>query len=198
MLRRITFTSLALTLLLSSLYSPTLEAEKVLKRSIQSSPETLDPHTSIGIHPLMVIRDLFEGLTNAAPDNGVLPGVAEKWDISEDGKHYTFYLRKNAKWSDGSPLLAKHFVKGLRRAINPKTAASKASLLYIIENAEDIVKGTIKDVKKLGVRYEGDHILHLHLAYPNPYFLNMLTHSIFFPMRGWIEFTRLKELEVSR
>lgn len=184
MLRRITFTSLALTLLLSSLYSPTLEAEKVLKRSIQSSPETLDPHTSIGIHPLMVIRDLFEGLTNAAPDNGVLPGVAEKWDISEDGKHYTFYLRKNAKWSDGSPLLAKHFVKGLRRAINPKTAASKASLLYIIENAEDIVKGTIKDVKKLGVRYEGDHILHLHLAYPNPYFLNMLTHSIFFPMRG--------------
>lgn len=178
---------LALTLLLSFLLSPLCEAatqEKVLRRSLQSSPETLDPHTSIGIHPLMVIRDLFEGLTNASPDNGVLPGVAEKWEISEDGKHYKFYLRKNAKWSDGTSVLAKHFVRGMRRAITPKTAAPKASLMYIIENAEAILKGKIKNVKKLGVRYEGDHILHIQLAYPNPYFLNMLTHSVFFPMRG--------------
>lgn len=186
MQRRIALKKLTLTLTFLALFSP-LHAmdsqEKVLRRSLQSSPETLDPHTSIGIHPLIVIRDLFEGLTNAAPDNGVLPGVAERWEISEDKKTYKFYLRKDAKWSDGAPLVARDFVKGIRRAVTPETAASKASLLYILENAEDILKGKIKDIKQVGAIYEGDHILYLKLAYPNPYFLNMLTHSIFFPMR---------------
>lgn len=156
-------------------------AEQHLRRSIQSSPDTLDPHVALGIHPLIVLRDLYEGLVNASPNNEALPGVATKWDVSDDGKEYTFYLRPNAKWSDGTSVTAEHFVYGWKRALDPKTTSLKASLLYIVENAEEIVKGT-KTLDDLGIKAIDTHILKIRLHNPYPYFLNLLTHSVFFPL----------------
>lgn len=156
-------------------------SQQHLRRSIQSSPDTLDPHVAFGIHPLSVLRDLYEGLTNASPDNDALPGVATNWDISENRKEYTFYLRKDAKWSDGTPVTAEHFVYGWKRALDPKTASTKVNLLYIIENAEEIVKGT-KKIEDLGIKAIDAHTFKVTLRNPYPYFLNLLTHSIFFPL----------------
>ncbi|MDP1723513.1 MAG: peptide ABC transporter substrate-binding protein [Alphaproteobacteria bacterium] len=152
-----------------------------LRRSIQSSPDTLDPHVALGIHPLSVLRDLYEGLTNASADNEALPGVATKWDISEDRKKYTFHLRHDAKWSDGTPVTAEHFVFGWKRALDPKTTSPKADLIYIIENAEEIVKGT-KKIDDLGIKAIDPYTFEVTLRNPYPYFLNLLTHSIFFPL----------------
>lgn len=158
-----------------------MSSSQHLRRSIQSSPDTLDPHVAFGIHPLSVLRDLYEGLTNASPDNEALPGVATKWDISEDGKEYTFYLRQDAKWSDGTPVTAEHFIFGWKRAIDPKTPSLKAALLYVIENAEEIAKGA-KKVDDLGVEAIDAYTLKVKLHNPYPYFLNLLTHSVFVPL----------------
>ena len=76
-----------------------------------TEPQGLDPHIVTGVPEHHLLISLCEGLTIANPRGGEnLPGVAESWQISEDGKIYTFFLNKNAKWSNGDSLVAEDFV----------------------------------------------------------------------------------------
>ncbi|MDO4643217.1 MAG: peptide ABC transporter substrate-binding protein, partial [Cardiobacteriaceae bacterium] len=68
-------------------------AEAILRRGNGSEPKTIDPQVSEGVPESNIMRDLFEGLTAEDGSANVIPGVAETWDISEDGKKYTFHLR---------------------------------------------------------------------------------------------------------
>jgi len=178
-LRRCYGAALAATLLLSSAVAP---AGTILQRGNKDEPETLDPHRSDGIQEYWVQSDLFEGLTRIDPHGKIVPGVAESWEIAADGLSWTFHLRPDLKWSDGTKLTSEDFVWSLRRAVDPKTAASYASILNPIVNAQAITDGTEKDLGKLGVSAPDARTLVIRLAAPTAYLGGVLTLGIAFPV----------------
>lgn len=150
----------------------------------KSEPETIDPALYTGHPDATIIIQLFEGLTSFHPQTlEPIPGVAEKWDISPDGTTYTFYLRKDAKWSDGKPVTAEDFHYSLVRLLEPKTAARYAYQGYYIRNGEKYNKGEINDVSELGIEVIDDHTLRIVLESPTPYFPSLLYHTSLYPVR---------------
>ena len=158
-----------------------LAAEQVLHRGNGSEPQTLDPHLAEDVPSANILRDLFEGLTSEAPDGRIVPGVAERWNISRDGLTYTFYLRRDARWSNGDPLLAEDFVWSLRRSADPATASTLANILLPIAQADAVLAGTAPP-EALGVSALDERILQIRLAAPTPYLLSLLTHSSTYPV----------------
>ena len=164
-----------------------LAAEQILHRGNGSEVQTLDPHKAEGVPASNILRDLYEGLTIEAPDGKVIPGAAQSWEISEDGRVYTFHLRKAAKWSNGDPVTAHDFVYGLRRSADPATASKYSLILSPILNAEDVVAGT-QPVENLAVKALDDHTLEITLKAATPYFLGLLNHSSTYPVhQGSVE-----------
>jgi len=156
-------------------------AETVLHRGNSGEPTSLDyAHISINIEGF-IIYDLFEGLTIHGPDGKILPGVAESWTMSDDSTVYTFKLRDNAKWSDGTPVTAGDFQFAMQRIEDPKTAAQYANLLFPIKNAEKVNKGEVP-VDQLGVKVVDDKTLEITLERPTPYILELLSHYTALPI----------------
>ena len=111
----------------------------------------------------------------------VIPGAAESWKVSDDGKVYTFNLRKGATWSNGDPVTADDFVYSFRRLEDPATAAEYASMLYVVKNAKEINEGK-KKPEELGVKAVDANTFEVTLNAPTPYFLEMLTHQANYPV----------------
>jgi len=160
--------------------SPAL-AEAVLHRGNAGEPQTLDQaHTSINIEEF-ILKDLYEGLTIYDASGKIVPGAAETWDLSDDGLTYTFKLRGDAKWSDGSPVTAEDFAFSFRRVEDPKTAAGYANILYPIKNAEKVNKGEAQPTD-LGVKAVDEKTLEITLERPTPFFLELLAHQTALPV----------------
>lgn len=160
--------------------SPAL-AEAVLHRGNAGEPQTLDQaHTSINIEAF-ILKDLYEGLTIYDAAAKIVPGVAETWELSDDGTVYTFKLRADAKWSDGSPVTAEDFVFSIRRVEDPKTAAGYANILFPIKNAEKVNKGELP-TDQLGVKAVDEKTLEITLERPTPFFLELLAHQTALPV----------------
>jgi oligopeptide transport system substrate-binding protein len=156
---------------------------RFLNFSAGGEPENIDPGYASESISTVIISTLFEGLVSERPKDGdPLPAAAEKWIISKDKKVYTFHLRKNVKWSDGSLLTAHDFVYSWERVLNPKTAAQYAFIMYYIQNAKAYNKGELTDFSKVGVRALGEHKLKITLENPTPFFLDLLTYSTFSPV----------------
>lgn len=158
------------------------EAETILQRGNKDEPETLDPQKSDGTQEYWVQSDLFEGLTRIDAHGKIVPGVAQSWDIAPDGLAWTFHLRPGLKWSDGSPLTAEDFVWSFRRAVDPKTAASYASILYPVVGARAINEGKEKDLAKLGVSAPDPQSFVVKLSEPTAYLAGVATLGIAFPI----------------
>jgi len=154
---------------------------QVLYRGNGEEPQTLDPHRASGVPSAHILRDLFEGLTTEAPDGSIIPGAAMRWNISRDGRLYTFYLDREARWSNGDPLTAEDFVFSLRRSADPVTASNSAHMLLPILNAREVIGGQ-KPPSELGVAQLDEFTLQITLVDPTPYFLGLLTHSITYPV----------------
>ena len=163
--------------------SSTVSARTVLHRGNGAEPQTLDVHRSSGVTEANIQRDLFEGLVTETADGSIVPGAAERWEVSEDGKIYTFFLRDNGRWSDGTPVIASDFVYAFRRALSPETASDYAFVLWLIENAEAFNKGDIKDAEKLGVQALDEKTLQIRLTSPAPYLPGLLTHHMAYPVQ---------------
>ena len=153
----------------------------VLRKGNGPEPQTLDPHKAEGVPASNILRDLYEGLLSEAPDGQQAPGVAHHLKISADGKIYTFFLRKTARWSNGDPLTAQDFVYSLRRSIDPATGSSYSQVLSSIVNVEAIIAGKLP-VETLGVKALSAHTLQITLKAATPYFLSLLTHSTTYPV----------------
>jgi oligopeptide transport system substrate-binding protein len=154
---------------------------QVLHKGNGAEPQTLDPHRAEGVPSSNILRDLFEGLVAEAPDGTLIPGTARRWEVSADGKTYTFELRKDARWSNGDPVTAGDFVFGLRRSVDPKTLSQYSSILYPIRNAEAIVNGE-KPPEALGITAPDDFTVIIELNAAAPYLPGMLTHSTTYPV----------------
>jgi oligopeptide transport system substrate-binding protein len=161
---------------------PSVLAEvQQLQRDNGQEPQTLDPHLAEGLPSAHILRDLFEGLTAESPEGRIIPGAAIRWNISADGKTYTFYLRRDARWSNGDPVTAEDFVYGLRRSADPATASRYAAVLLPIENAAEVLAGDLPP-GELGVSAMDDFTLQIRMRGPTPYFLALLHHSSTYPL----------------
>ncbi|MDO9452483.1 MAG: peptide ABC transporter substrate-binding protein [Stagnimonas sp.] len=156
-------------------------AQQVLHHGNGSEPNALDPHRVEGVSANNIVRDLFEGLTGISPTGEVIPAAAAQWTISEDGRIYTFALRENLRWSDGSALTAEDFVAGFQRSINPATGNTFAQMLSAIDNADAVLKGRVP-VTALGVSAPDARTVVIRLAAPTPYLLGLLSHPTAFPV----------------
>ncbi|SUO96459.1 peptide ABC transporter substrate-binding protein [Suttonella ornithocola] len=167
---------------LIALVSASTFAETVLRRDNGAEPKSIDPQISTESAGSTIIYDIFEGLTKTNIEGNIVAGAAKSWEVSEDGKTYTFHLRDNGKWSDGNPVTAQDFVYAWQRAVNPATASEYAFVLYPVENAEAIANGEEKDITKLGVKAIDDKTFEVHLNYPVPYFLGLTAHYTTYPV----------------
>jgi oligopeptide transport system substrate-binding protein len=157
--------------------------EQVLHRGIGYEVSELDPHLVVGIAEGDVLRALFEGLVTEDPvDLHPVPGVAERWEVSPDGIAYTFHLRADAKWSDGTPVTARDFVASFRRILTAGLGAEYASMLYILQGAEAFHKGAVSDFAQVGAVAVNERTLRLTLEHPAPYFLALLMNPPWLPV----------------
>ncbi|MCQ6532860.1 peptide ABC transporter substrate-binding protein [Bacillus mycoides] len=156
-------------------------AKQVLNRTENQEIPTMDTSKSTDTLGAQILGNTMEGLYRLDKDNKPIPAAAESSTKSEDGKKYTFKLRKDAKWSNGDPVTAKDFVYGWQRLLDKNTAAEYAFIAYYIKNAEAINKGE-KPGTELGAKAVDDYTLEVELEKPVPYFLNLLAFPSYYPL----------------
>ncbi len=160
----------------------TLSDKQELVRGNGAEPQSLDPHKIEGVPEANVNRDLLEGLVISDLQGHPQPGVAQSWE-TKDSKVWIFHLRKDAKWSDGSPVTAQDFVYSWRRLSDPQTASPYESYPQYahIVNIDDIISGKMKP-DTLGVKAIDATTLEVDLSEPVPYFPKLLTHPSMSPV----------------
>ncbi|HUR45026.1 MAG TPA: peptide ABC transporter substrate-binding protein [Candidatus Saccharimonadales bacterium] len=154
-----------------------------------AEPESLDPAIITGQPDGRIGSALWEGLMRLDPKTATpVPALAERWEISPDGKIYTFYMRTNAFWSTGQPITAEDIVYSWRRVADPATASDYSGQLFFVKNAEAINTGKIKDLTQLAVQALDAHTLRVELIEPTPFFLDLCAFRTLYAVpRWWIE-----------
>ena len=150
---------------------------------LETEVQSLDPQVATDGTSFEVIADYTDGLMQMDADGAAVPAIAETYDISEDGKTYTFHLR-DAKWSNGEAVTAADFVFGWQRAVDPATASEYSYMLSDIGqvvNAAEIIAGE-KPVTDLGVTAVDDKTLEVQLNVPVSYFLSLMYFPTFYPV----------------
>jgi len=176
-------------------------------------PNTLDPQRMSYQQDFRLCYGLFEGLLRwdiFSEDFHVVPSLARRWSVSEDGLVYTFHLEPSAKWSNGDPVTAHDFIYSWRRAMMPETAADYSALFFCIQGAEEFFAWRVAQLDEYGARPSGekseaaairlraaceqrfmdtvglraidDHTLEVTLARPTAYFLDLCAFGPFFPV----------------
>lgn len=155
--------------------------EQVLNWNLGADPKTLDPQLNSASDGGYVINNIFEGLMREV--NGELqPAAAERYEVSEDGLTYTFYIREDAKWSDGEPLTAQDFEYAWKRALDPETASEYAFQMYYIKNGQEYFNGEASR-DDVAVKAIDEKTLEVTLVAPTPYFLSLTSFYTYMPVR---------------
>lgn len=157
-------------------------ADEQVMRIPAGEPVTMDPGVSYGDDELVVILNIFEGLTGIDQKTGeVVPRIAEAWEPNEDGTEFVFTIRQGVTWSDGTPINATDFVESWRRVLDPNTLSEYIPALYPVKNAEAIANGEM-DLTDLGVEAVDDTTLKVTLEAPTPYFPLLATTWTYSPV----------------
>ena len=161
----------------------TLASDQTFTYRVGDESPSIDPGLVEDVDGADVVRDLFEGLYNQDAEGNLVPGVALRHTVSDDGLVYTFTLRDNAKWSNGDPVTAGDFVYAWQRAASPELASPYSWYIDLmsIENGGDVIGGDM-DPSELGVTAIDDTTLEVRLSQPLPYFPQMVTHGTTFPV----------------
>jgi oligopeptide transport system substrate-binding protein len=162
---------LALSLLLGSCGESAKRADLVFINSAEI--ETPDPAMATDQVSMRISESLFEGLCRNNFKGEATPGMAERWDVSEDKKHYIFHLRPNIVWSNGDPVTAQDFVLSWERALRKSTGSDYAPQLYPLLNARAYNEDKLKDFTQVGVKAIDDRTLETTLENPIPYWLDL-------------------------
>jgi len=164
---------IGLALVLVGSLAASAHAESVLRRGNGAEPTTLDPHKTDERVVSNILRDLFEGLVTTGPDGRIIPGAAESWTISDDGKIYTFKLRADGRWSNGEPLTSEDFVYSLRRSLGSEAGGDVAANIAIIKNGIEVISKQLPPTD-LGIEAPDAATVRMTLNNPAPYFLALL------------------------
>ena len=151
---------------------------------LETPVQSLDPQQATDGTSFEVIADYTDGLMQMDSDGQAVPAIAESYELSDDGLTYTFHLRTDAKWSNGTPVTAADFVFAWQRAVDPAVASEYAYMLSDIgqvKNAAEIIAGE-KDKSELGVTAVDDNTLKVELNVPVSYFLSLMYFPTFYPV----------------
>ena len=155
--------------------SPPVNAPNaVLRVSSSFLPNDPDPHSAIAWPNIQLCMQLFDRLVEQWPERTIVPNLAERWEIAEDGLRYIFHLREGLTWSDGMPLSAHDVEFGIKRVLNPDAPGSSVAIYFVLEAGEDYYLRRHDDPARIGVRALDDRTLEFRLAAPAPYFLSVM------------------------
>ncbi|RYG69745.1 ABC transporter substrate-binding protein [bacterium] len=163
----------------------------VLHLAQQSDASTLDPAKSYDTTSIQWVRLLYRGMVNYDSKANIVNELAEKREISPDGKTYTFWIRKGVRYHDGSPVRATDFRYAIERVTDPATASDGQSFFNTIVGSEAWIADR-KENKKLqhisGIEVVNDNKIVFHLTRPDATFLNYLALPFAFPVsQDWVK-----------
>lgn len=148
---------------------------------LEAEPSRLDPAMTTNLAENNTELQLFEGLTRLDKNDVPQPALAKSWDISPDGKTYTFHLRDGIQWSDGTPITAQDIEFSWKRVVNPEVASENAYMMFCIDHAEDYFKKKAS-ADDVGVNALDDKTLQVRLTNPTAYFLNLTAFHCYYPV----------------
>ncbi|MDR0418113.1 MAG: peptide ABC transporter substrate-binding protein [Puniceicoccales bacterium] len=157
--------------------------ENTLRIGSSVGVSTFDPHLATTLTEGMVISSLFEGLLIPHPQTlEPIPGVAESYIVSRDKKEYTFFLRSDAKWSNGDLVSAEDFVYAVRRGLSSSLGSPWAELFFVLKNAKRYYKNEIVNFSEVGIEALDAKTVHCTLETPSDHFLSLVTHWAWSPI----------------
>ena len=163
--------------------SSSKSSQNILRMRLEAEPPSIDWTTATDGLSRDVIVTLHEGLVRMDKEGKIVPNFAESWKVSSNGKVFTFKLRPNLKWSDGTALVAQHFVDAVERTLTPKVASEYAYFLFDVENAENFFNAKEKSFAKVGVKAPDSNTVVYTLRSPAPYWINVPAFSVTYPVR---------------
>ncbi|HJE98118.1 MAG TPA: peptide ABC transporter substrate-binding protein [Ligilactobacillus acidipiscis] len=175
-----TLIAISLSLAACSSKSGSKNDQQVLNWSEATELSSIDPSKATDSESFDMLGNSMEGLYRLGKNSKVEPGIARSTKISKNKLHYTFTLRKGAKWSNGDEVTAKDFVYSWKRTIDPKTGSSYSYLFDGVANANDIINGK-KSPTTLGIKADGKYKLSVTLDKQVPYFKLLMGFPVFFP-----------------
>ncbi len=149
---------------------------------VDSHIENLAPHRATTFADHVLAQTLHRGLVQYDGNGQIVPGLADRWTVSGNGRTYTFFLKPTLRWSDGTPLGAKDIVAGLKHALAPTTRAPFAARLFPIVNAEANTYSTPREANALGVSISEDGSIIIRLSERSVGFLHTLAHPVAMPV----------------
>ncbi|WP_134701868.1 peptide ABC transporter substrate-binding protein [Ammoniphilus sp. YIM 78166] len=158
----------------------TEKKESVLRMNLQAEPPSLHPGIATDVQSISVMRTTMEGLTRIGMDGKPHEAGAEKVEISDDLKTFTFTIRDH-KWTNGDPVTAHDYEFAWKWVLDPKNEAPYANMLYLIENAEKAKKGEVS-LDEVGVKALDEKTLEVKLINPTPYFMELTAFSVYYPI----------------
>jgi ABC-type oligopeptide transport system substrate-binding subunit/class 3 adenylate cyclase len=149
-------------------------ATKTLRMAVSYVPQVNDP-TRAGWWPdIQLCMQLFDRLVEAWPERTIVPSLAERWEISDDGLRYVFHLRDGLTWSDGTPLTAHDVEFGIKRVLDPQKPGASVAVYFVLEGGQDYALGRSSDADSVGVRALDERTVEFRLVAPAPYFMSVV------------------------
>ncbi|MBT6056819.1 MAG: peptide ABC transporter substrate-binding protein, partial [Gammaproteobacteria bacterium] len=155
-------------------------ANNSVTTTLRQEPPQLDAGRSTDASSFVVLAHVMEGLLAYDDNMQLIPGMAERWEVREDGA--TFWIRDEALWSNGDSVTAHDFEFAWKRVVDPDTASEYAFILYPILNAEAITQGELPK-EMLGVQAVDDQTLEVQFAQPTPYFDKLVAFNTYLPLQ---------------
>lgn len=146
-----------------------------------AEPQTLDPALVSGQLEGRLCSALYEGLTRRDSRGKSIPAAAQSWNISPDGKTYTFHLRPDLRWSNGDPVTSSDYRESWLRALHPNTASPYAEIFFGISNAQDFNQSK-SPAESVGLQTPDPLTLRVQLTHPLPYFPSLTSFTTYLPV----------------
>lgn len=154
---------------------PATSPDATLQVAMSALPTVPDPKWAINWNTdIRLCMQLFDRLVEAWPERTIVPSLAERWEISEDGLRYLFDLRSGLTWSDGVPLTAHDVEYGIKRVLHPQSPGASAAIYFVLENGRDYCLGRNTDAHRIGVKAWDDRTVEFRLEAPAPYLMSVM------------------------
>ena len=150
------------------------EPTATVKVASSYRPRDHDPRSAISWPDIQLCMQLFDRLVEQWPERTIVPSLADRWEIADDGLRYVFHLREGLMWSDGTPLTAGDIEFGIKRVLDPVTPGSSVAIYFVLENGQDYYLGHNADADRVGVKALDDRTIEFRLVAPAPYFMSVM------------------------